>query len=198
MVELTTMTNTNIKMMEADTDIPFDKLPKLPTYSGKRDAATLSIWIDFVNRYGNLLNWSDNKKLKIAILFLRNNAYRWLMTFEKTFSDKQPMTWDDFIEGLVAHFRPAFSTQQYCDQLAVCKQDGDVADYIYCFHNIIINLPNITEDKKGDRFVCGLAPEIRAHVLSCVPERLALAKENAIVVINDQLTSPTNKINKYY
>lgn len=86
------------------------------------------------------------------------------------------MTCNDFSEGLLAYFRPVFSIRQYRDQLAACRQETEVADYIDCFHNIIMKIPNVTEDEKIDHFVRSLVPQARSHVLSYVPEEMINAE----------------------
>ncbi|CAO3648809.1 unnamed protein product [Cunninghamella echinulata] len=90
----------------------FDRMPNLPTYKGERDAATLSTWIDYVNRYAKLFGWNEQKKLDVATLFLRGNAYIWLMIFERYFTVAQPMTWNDFVEGLNNRFKPVYAGRQ--------------------------------------------------------------------------------------
>ncbi|KAG1276592.1 hypothetical protein G6F66_012504 [Rhizopus arrhizus] len=116
------------------------RIPIPSTYGGERNAATINIWIQEVERY---LQFYDVPNIEYA-------------------------------------FKPSYSQQAARDRLANIKQSSSVIEYVDVFQDILLDLPNISDDESLDRFVRGLKDNVRIHVLTKEPRTLEEASKFAI------------------
>ena len=76
-----------------------------------------------------------------------------------------PMTWEDFKKKVGAEFIPSDHVRRARDKLRRLKHTSSISKYLAEFRNIILTIPDVTDDEKLDRFCSGLKYEIRVEVL---------------------------------
>jgi hypothetical protein len=76
------------------------------------------------------------------------------------------------VTNLVANFVPNNASRVARDKLAALHQRSGVADYIREFRMVALDIPDMNESEKLDRFTRGLKPFLRKEVLLKEPNRL--------------------------
>ncbi|EIE82979.1 hypothetical protein RO3G_07684 [Rhizopus delemar RA 99-880] len=154
------------------------RIPIPSTYAGDRNAATINIWIQEVERYLQFYNVPSNQWIPYAVTLMRDRAQKWWNRL--TEKNEQSTTWERFKLDIEYAFKPSYSQQAARDRLANVKQSSSVIEYVDAFQDILLDLPNISDDESLDRFVRGLKNNVRTHVLTKEPRTLEEASKFAI------------------
>ena len=157
------------------------------SFDGKRDALTVNTWIYQLQVYFNLIEVSDNTvelsdevKINLASSLMKGNAASWW--YMKVHSGNIPQDWTSFKQDLRHEFVPQDQVRRSRDRLRQLQQKGSVSTYLNLFRNIVIGIPNISEDEKLDKFCAGLKTEIRLEVLKAGPSNMDDASRIALNV----------------
>ena len=96
-----------------------------------------------------------------AASLLRGNAALWWR--ELCEANNRPTTWDDFCRLLQEQFQPKTYSCHGRDELADLKKFNreSVADFVFRFRVTCLNIADLLEAEKLDRFIRVLVPEIR-------------------------------------
>ena len=167
------------------------KPSKPEPFGGRRDALTVNTWLFQTEVYLNLvqlgnptLQLDDGNRISFASTLLKDNAANWW--YLKVHNNEIPGTWEEFCNAVRAEFVPQDSMRRSRDRLRRLVQRASVSSYLNEFRNLVLNIPNMTEDEKLDKFCAGLKPEIRLEVLKSGPvtvdnaARIALNVDSAL------------------
>jgi hypothetical protein len=77
--------------------------------------------------------------------------------------------WDSFAKAITEYYQPTNAVVAARDHLARLAQRTTVKVYVDAFKDIAINIPNMTNDEKLDRFKRGLKQDVRLHVAFANP-----------------------------
>lgn len=159
------------------------KVPPPGLYNGERNPTVITLWCQNVERYLNFYSLPANQWVPYAVNLLRGQAQTWWNRLCVNYTE--PTTWEAFKEKLNSEFKPAYSLKSARDRLANCRQETTVTDYVEKFQDILLELPEVTDDEAMDRFVRGLKESVRIHVLTRDPmdfedaTKYAIAHESA-------------------
>ena len=94
---------------------------------------------------------------------LKGTAAVWWYTFLQSHevSGKR----EDFKKAVVTEFVPEGHIRRARDCLRKPKQAKSISTYLSEFQNFILNVPDITDGEKREKFCAGLKPEIRLEVM---------------------------------
>ena len=93
--------------------------------------------------------------------------------------DIDAITWNQFYKGLVSMFKPVNAKKIARDKLAALKQTHSVAKYNYNISQLFLEIGDIHESEKLDRYVRGLKDKIRLEVELAEPTTLTQAMAKA-------------------
>jgi hypothetical protein len=93
--------------------------------------------------------------------------------------DIDAITWDQFYRGLVRMFKPVNAKKIARDKLAALKQTHSVAKYNYDIGQLFLEIGDIHDSEKLDRYIRGLKDKIRMEVELAEPTTLADAMAKA-------------------
>jgi hypothetical protein len=173
------------------------KPAKPPTFGGKLNES-IDSWIFHIEQYNLVVGMNDNHLIPFAASYLSEFAAIW---WRHTYLEQQRLhpgeawTWEIFKVQLRAHFRPITSEQIGRDRLHSLRQTASVANYIYAFQNIVINIPSMSEEDRLDRFLRGLKPDIHERVAIQQPASLSEAcrMANTVDIIRFQSRFQPNR-----
>lgn len=154
------------------------------TYQGERQSALIDGWIRSMERYFECHATSDARKILFASSLLRGPADIWWRSVERLPEDRHITTWEDFKTNLENRFRHKNAHREARDRLATITHTTSVQTYIDEVHMVHLELPDITEDELMDKFIRGLQPDVKAHVLGHDPIWLSQAEHQALVYEN--------------
>ena len=103
---------------------------------------------------------------------LRGAAQTWWCVRKATLEDS---TWKEFITALEKHFAPIQGEEAARQRLWAVRQVRSVQEYIREFHDTILDIPNISEEEKMDRFVHNLKDSVRRGVMLRRPKNFVEA-----------------------
>lgn len=156
------------------------KPAKPRTYCGNLGSDP-SVWLFQFEQYVEVLciprsNWS-----RLAATYLDGKAATWWRGLVKQQPGESPngITWDDFKSGLIATFKPVNASKIARDKLAVLKQDKSVSSYNSRFTELILEIEDIHESEKLDRYIRGLKRDVKMEVEKSEPNNLAQAMKIA-------------------
>jgi len=146
---------------------------RLCPFDGRRDVRCLDGFIDSMENYfataGTL---TEASKLSISISYLEKTAATWWKahirsTPEDIIGHHHPQrirSWIAMKTGLLAEFYPTDIIRSARDRLAKIQQTGSVKEYVERFRNIELQIPDLSETEKLDRFRRGLKDNIRLQI----------------------------------
>lgn len=119
------------------------------TYTGR--GSKIEVWVNQMETY--LKDETAESAFSLAITYLEEEAFAWF----ESFTMSTPIhTWPELKEALVKRFSPLDKTVTARDKLHTWCQRRDVASFNAGFLNILLDIPNITEAEKMDRYTRGL------------------------------------------
>src|ERR1700738_5679009 len=107
--------------------------------------------------------------------------------------DIDAITWNQFYKGLVSMFKPVNAKKIARDKLAALRQTHSVAKYNYEITQLFLEIGDVHESEKLDRYVRGLKDKVRMEVELAAPTTLAQAMTKAQRV--DGITYHSRKMN---
>ncbi|KZV52221.1 hypothetical protein F511_07176 [Dorcoceras hygrometricum] len=119
------------------------------------------------------LEYAPEKRLKLAVLQLRDNAQRWWRGTSRILRDSgDVITWESFCEAFRQEYtRDSFynSREREFDNLR--KGSMRVAQYARQFSALLVYVPHVAnqERTKRNKFLKGLRPDLYRMVLSGSP-----------------------------
>ncbi len=127
-------------------------------------------WIFQMEQYFSICNVNSSKyQAKYGAACLKDNVAVW---WRNLLQGTQIEEWKEFKEALIQQFKPVNSSKIARDKLARLKQNKSVQEYIFAFRAIILEIEDIAESEKLDRFVRGLKERTRQEVELRDPQTL--------------------------
>lgn len=111
--------------------------------------------------------------MSIALSYLSNGAHEWWMVHQKTEDGRVIHTWADLKIALVKRFETLNKEKIARDKLAKWRQAKDVPTFNDDFQKILLDIPNISNEEKIDRYTRGLKSYIWKEL--CTKEYTDLA-----------------------
>ena len=135
------------------------KPQKPEAFHGRRNES-VDVWIFKMEEYFRLCKLTDPKEqTDYGASFFKDNAAVW---WRNRRQGNTPMPeWIDVKKALVAQFKPVNSNKIARDRLASLRQTKSVQSYTYAFQSTILEIEDISESEKLDRYVRGLKERIR-------------------------------------
>jgi Retrotransposon gag protein len=156
------------------------KASKPKTYDGLRGADP-EVWLFQFNQYANINQLDENDRPKLAATYLEGNAATWWRNLAMHSHDRtgDGISWIDFQQGLISMFKPVNAKKIARDKLASLRQTNSVAKYNFDFTQLCLEINDIHESEKLDKYVRGLKEKIRVEVELAEPTTLAQAMSKA-------------------
>jgi len=146
---------------------------RLRPFDGRRDVRILDAYIDSLENYFTVASMlTEASKIAIAVSYLENTAATWWKSHIRSTREnsngtphtQRITTWTSMKKGLLAEFYPTDVIRAARDRLASLRQTGSVKDYADRFRNIELQIPDLSESEKVDRFRRGLKDDVRLQV----------------------------------
>jgi hypothetical protein len=156
------------------------KAAKPSMYSGDM-GSDVDAWLFMVLQYAYITGIADDDRVKWAATYLTGKAATWWrgMVMQQAEGDIDRVTWDQFCIGLKGMFKPVNAKKIARDKLAALKQTHSVAKYNYDITQLFLEIGDIHESEKLDRYVRGLKDKVRMEVELTEPTTLAVAMSKA-------------------
>lgn len=156
------------------------KASKPKTYNGLRGSDP-EVWLFQFNQYADINQVLEQNKAKLAATYLEGNAATWWRNLVMQTGDRtgSTITWQEFQLQLISMFKPVNSVKIARDRLAVLNQTNSVAKYNFDFTQLCLEIKDISESEKLDKYVRGLKDKIRVEVELAEPTTLAQAMSKA-------------------
>ena len=122
-------------------------------FSGK--PGTVEAWCSLMDFYVRLSDPDD--ACSIACTFLDGEAFDWWKVCSQTTAVPN---WESFRSALIRRFSPLNKTQVARDKLHSWRQIKDVGTFNRTFLSVLLDIPDITEAEKIDRYTRGLKRDI--------------------------------------
>lgn len=143
-----------------------NKPEKPDQFFGTDDAKRVRQWIFQVENYFDVVGEPEARRVPYTTTLLRKNALLWWQSLQ---ADERPAAFQDFKRVLIEYFQPLSATLVARDNLARLYQKSSVKSYIEEFKTQVLNIPDITDAEKLDKFRRGLKREVRLHVAFANP-----------------------------
>ena len=131
------------------------KLRKPEPFRGK---GSIQSWITHMENYTR--GSSPQESFSIAISYLDGNAHEWWIVHQSTEEGNAINEWSPLKDALLKIFQSLNKVKIARDKLAKWRQVKDVTVFNEDFLRIILDIPNISEEEKIDRYTRGLKPRI--------------------------------------
>lgn len=175
------------------------KPPKPDTFSGRTDANAIRAWVAQVNNYFTAVHEPADSRLSYGVALLRDNALLWWQSLAEA---ERPATWETLADQLVRYFAPLSATIVARDALAKLQQRSSVKAYTNEFKRLLLNIPDMSENEKLDRYRRGLKTQVRLHVVFANPETFEqtclLAEQIDSIIYMHRPTNPNPGANRVY
>ena len=152
------------------------KPSKPKTYNGLRGADP-EVWLFQFNQYADINQLGEDDRPKLAATYLEGNAATWWRNLVTQSADN--VSWREFQQGLISMFKPVNAKKIARDKLAVLKQTNSVAKYNLDFTQLCLEINDISESEKLDKYIRGLKDKIRVEVELAEPTTLSQAMSKA-------------------
>ena len=144
------------------------KASKPETFSGSSTQTDVGSWLFQLRQYLLLSHKAladQAEGIVYAASFFRGHAALWWRSQVEANGKVCPyLTWESFAEAVKLQFRPVNAVKAARDCLASLTQQRSVQDYVSQFRILCLQIPDISEGEKMDRFVRGLKPQIQREV----------------------------------
>ena len=139
------------------------KVPYPKRYDCSRDIITLGNWMFSVDRYLILTKIPIGEQVLYVSTLLDGEALLWFRSHYENL-DYSTLIWKDIRDALKEFFAPPNSNRRLRDAWANIKQTGSVFDYVSKLEAIAMQLPDLTNAQKLDKFIRDLKPKTRIEV----------------------------------
>ncbi|KAG2228812.1 hypothetical protein INT48_000085, partial [Thamnidium elegans] len=141
----------------------FDFIEKPSRYDGSRDAHIIDAWIQAIDDYSNLKDYTDTKKCQLAIALLSGSARVWYSNLRV--QERAPTDWLSFRRELLSFFKPENYISLARDRIRALRQTATISNYVKDFLSIKLSIPAMTDDEAVDKFLAGLKDhQARIHI----------------------------------
>ena len=159
------------------------KPTKPSTFSGDRDSTRPLVWLFEVTTFFAAVDYTSARlQISYTAALLRGPAATWYRSHRLAVDEGHAEdfeAWSDFADAITREFQPANFQRIARDRLAALTQRTSVQDYAYRFRMACLEIDNIGEDEKVDRFIRGLKPAIQRELELHPPDNLQRAIEVA-------------------
>ncbi|XP_068657943.1 uncharacterized protein [Aristolochia californica] len=137
------------------------KVPEPKSFSGKRDAKVIDIFLWQVEQYFHASKLTDEQdKVSTAAMFLSDDIVLW---WRRRMGDEQegedPIhTWQDFKRELRRQFFPEDVEYQARKELHALTQKGTIKEYVQSFTSLMLCISNMTDEDRLFSFLASLRP----------------------------------------
>jgi regulator of replication initiation timing len=140
-----------------------------------------TVWLFQFLQYADITNEPVARRPRVASTYLDSKAATWWMGLvaQQPNGDASQITWQMFHDGLIAMFKPVNAKKVARDKLAVLKQTHSVVRYNSELQQLCLQIDDISEAEKLDKYIRGLKPAIREKVELDEPRTLADAMSKA-------------------
>jgi hypothetical protein len=152
------------------------KASKPKSYNGVRGSDP-EVWLFQFNQYADINHLAENDRPKFAATYLEGNAATWWRNLVTQSTDD--VSWVEFQQELIGTFKPVNAKKIARDRLAVLKQINSVAKYNFDFTQLCLEINDVSESEKLDKYIRGLKDKIRVEVELAEPTTLAQAMSKA-------------------
>ncbi|KAI3691369.1 hypothetical protein L2E82_49718 [Cichorium intybus] len=154
-------------------------------FHGKEGAVGLLKWIDSMESVLHISKCTEGNKVEFATCMLKDRALTWWKNEIQTRTRvaAYQLSWEDLKKLLIEEYCPKDEMQKLESELWNHSMEGtQIEKYIVRFHELARLVPHLVtpEEKRIDRFIWGLAPEIRGMVTSANPTTI----QSAVVLAN--------------
>ncbi|KAI3685709.1 hypothetical protein L6452_34966 [Arctium lappa] len=163
-------------------------------FYGTEGAVGLLSWIESMESVLHISKCIERNKVEFAACLLQGRALTWWNTLVQTRGREaaNSLTWDEFKKLL---------KEEYCSKSEIQKLEAelwnhemvgnDIDTYTARFHELAKLVPHLVtpEESRIDKYIWGLAPEIRGDVTSSKPTTLQEAVSIATRLTNNAIRS---------
>ena len=146
---------------------------RLRPFDGRRDVRSLEAYIDSLENYFAVASkLTESSKLAIAVSYLDKTAATWWKSHLRSTPEGltgQPhpqriKSWLLMRSALLTEFYPTDVIRTARDRLAKLRQTNSVKEYVERFRNLELQIPDLADSEKVDRFRRGLKDIVRLQV----------------------------------
>lgn len=142
---------------------------KIPSFHGKSDPEAYLEWEKRVEFVFDCQNYSEQKKVKLAVVEFLDYALIWwdqLVTTRRRYNERPIDTWGEMKSVMRKRFVPNHYYRELFKKLQGLKQGTRSVEDYYKEMEVVMIRANIEEDNEATmaRFLCGLNREIKDQV----------------------------------
>ncbi|KAD3337536.1 hypothetical protein E3N88_33056 [Mikania micrantha] len=161
-------------------------------FYGNEGAVGLLRWIEKMEAVIDISDCADRNKIKFAAGSFQGKALTWWNTQVQARGREAAMgmTWAEFTELLIREYCPRNEIQKIEHEFwNLTMIPPEIAKYVDRFHELAKMVPHLVtpEPKRIERFIWGLAPQIRGMVQSASPTTLQAAIHLSFILTDDML-----------
>ncbi|KAJ9566947.1 hypothetical protein OSB04_002913 [Centaurea solstitialis] len=165
-------------------------------FHGTEGAVGLLTWIEGMESVLHISKCTEGNKVEFAACLLQGRALTWWNTQVQTRGREATnrLTWEEFKKLLKEEYSPRSEIQKLEAELWNHEMMGsDIDSYTARFHELAKLVPHLVtpEENRIDRYIWGLAPEVRGNVTSANPTTLQAAVNLATRLTNNAIRSGT-------
>jgi hypothetical protein len=140
------------------------KVSKPATFDGSHDSDP-DVWLFQFKEYCSITRVQDDSKARLAAGYLKGKAATWWRSMViQAGGDSSVIDWQTFERQLISTFKPVNSKSIARDKLAYLKQTHSVGKYNFEFTQLCLEIDDLSEAEKLDKYKRGLKPMIRTEV----------------------------------
>jgi hypothetical protein len=175
------------------------KPPKPSNFHGTGNQGIVQrvdLWLFEMEQYCDAVKMPSGVRVDFAASFLRTGAATWWRAHIEGFkkgSYAKCSDWNDFSNSLKKQFKPINFQKIARDKLFNLRQTKSVVQYIYEFHALCLDIDDISEGEKLDKFKRGLKWDVQQEVELKDPKTLEDAMQIAQRIDSIQWTCRQNR-----
>jgi hypothetical protein len=159
------------------------KPAKPKQFSGQR-GTDAEVWLFRCEQFFDLVGVVNNeRRVQLAASWLDDIAADWWRSIVLDARGRNLIpcngNWDEFKRLLLAQFQPVNAVKMARDKLSALRQYNSVARYNHDFTAVCLQIPDINEAEKLDRYVRGLKRQIKVEIELAEPVSVADAMAKA-------------------
>ncbi|XP_066162121.1 uncharacterized protein [Oryza sativa Japonica Group] len=142
---------------------------KPPTFSSTINLVEAGDWLHTIEKKLELLQCTDQEKVVFASHQLHGYASEWWDHFRMNRAEGQPITWEEFTEGLKKTHIPAGVVALKKREFRTLKQkDRTVTKFLYEFNRLARYAPEdvCTDEERQEKILEGLKDELSVTLIS--------------------------------
>ncbi|KAG2213215.1 hypothetical protein INT45_005519 [Circinella minor] len=148
---------------------------QLDTFHSERMVQQVEAWLYSLEKYAEFVNIDDHQMVLFAVTLLCDGVATWWRGVEYDMMTLTPSTWSEFKHVFKYEFKPANAEQLARQRLQQLHQTGSVEQYVWEFHSLMPELPDMDTKDALFNFVQGLKYQCRLQVLMQKPFSLSEA-----------------------